>query len=121
MVEASLVWVRVFRSRGRFTSSGSVKLTGACWAWIGRSAWVVGAAWAAAWVAGGAWVARFAWLVEHDASSTADRAATRERSIPMISAPLHDEVGKCGRPRPHAQTPIDTPCTPSWHKPVHLP
>src|SRR5256885_1837948 len=94
MVEASLLWVSVFRSRGRLTSSGSVKLSGAdcgctaCGAEVVGAACVVGAASVvdaalAAWAAAG-----FGSLFEHADNTTArTAAATNPRCVLMLWLP----------------------------------
>src|SRR5437660_7410346 len=93
MVEASLLWVSVFRSSGRLTSSGSVKLSGADWGCTAAGAEVVGAAAVVGVVsvvgaAFAAWAAGFASLFEHADKTTAKTAAaTKPRCVLMVSAP----------------------------------
>src|SRR5437764_14212101 len=102
IVEASLLWMTVFRSRGRLTSSGSVKLAGAdCGAMAWVAAVVGGAAVVdAASVTGGALAAwaRLPSDFEQPESRTAKMAAAvTARRVPMICAPHISPV-----------------CTPSW-------
>src|SRR2546425_1158891 len=101
MVEASLPWVTVFRSRGRLTSSGSVKLAGADWAAMAWVAAVVGAAS----VAGGAlaaWAALVSDFEQAESRTAKMAAAVTARRVPMMCAPqnqpyLHPQLarGRC--------------------------
>src|SRR5438067_3265223 len=99
MVEASLLWVTVFRSSGRLTSSGSVKLVGADWAWMACVVVVVVGV-----VVGVACADGLASLFEQaDRRTARTAAATNPRCVPIV-------VG----------SPIGPVRTPAGPKPVRL-
>src|SRR2546421_9000966 len=109
MVEASLLWVTVFRSSGRLTSSGSLKLVGADWAW---TACVVVAVVVGVFVVGVACADGLASLFEQaDRRTARTAAATNPRCVPIV---VGSPIGPVRTPRrPEAGAPDESVRTPS--------